>query len=315
MAANGISTLATKRERQDAKLALANADRAARNVVEPGRYADTTADATQLPTRYAVGDNNTNNVVDNPNSDGLLLGRPWNAAAGADANPGVLLDGSTMLYRDSALTGQADTTQMLIYYRVKRTGTMSTQFIWDYAGDPLGTNVQHYHYGHSSGFLFTRLADSTGTPIETMAESGAAANDDTYRNYLMSFDSTSGTQLSRLYVDDVLADTEALGLNDEVDFATGPSFFWGLLGRRRSGSNSGQWEGAISHFYMRTAGTLDLTVESNRRLFYDADGVPTDLSSAPSPIIQFTGNAAAWNAGTNEGTGGNFSVDGTFTDA
>ena len=77
MSANGISTLATKRERQDAKLALAESDRAARNVVEPGRYADVTADATQLPTRYAVGDNNTNNVVDNPNVGGLQQGRPW----------------------------------------------------------------------------------------------------------------------------------------------------------------------------------------------------------------------------------------------
>ena len=77
MAANGISTLATKRERQDAKLALANADRIARNGVEPGRYADVTADATQLPTRYAVGDNDTNNVDDNPNVGGLQQGRPW----------------------------------------------------------------------------------------------------------------------------------------------------------------------------------------------------------------------------------------------
>jgi hypothetical protein len=69
--------MATKRERQDAKLAQAGLDRAARNVIEPGRYANTTADATQLPTRYAVGDNNTNNVVDNPNVGGLLPGRPW----------------------------------------------------------------------------------------------------------------------------------------------------------------------------------------------------------------------------------------------
>ena len=67
----------TKRERQDAKLLQANADRAARNVIQPGRYADVTADATQLPTRYAVGDNNTNNVVDNPNTGGLKPGRPW----------------------------------------------------------------------------------------------------------------------------------------------------------------------------------------------------------------------------------------------
>jgi hypothetical protein len=67
----------TKRERQDAKLTQAGLDRTAQNVIEPGRYADVTADATQLPTRYAVGDNNTNNVVDNDNTGGLKQGRPW----------------------------------------------------------------------------------------------------------------------------------------------------------------------------------------------------------------------------------------------
>jgi len=77
MAANGISTLPFKRDRQDGKLLQAGLDREARNVIEPGRYTDVTADATQLPTRYAVGDNNTNNVVVNSNIGGLKQGRPW----------------------------------------------------------------------------------------------------------------------------------------------------------------------------------------------------------------------------------------------
>jgi len=72
MAANGISTLGTKQAKQEAKLTLANADRAARNVVEPGRYADVTADINQLPTKYA-GDT----VFDNANTGGLKIGRPW----------------------------------------------------------------------------------------------------------------------------------------------------------------------------------------------------------------------------------------------
>ena len=72
MAANGISTLATKQAKQEAKLTQANADRAARNVVEPGRYADVTADIDQLPTKY-VGDT----VFDNANTGGLKQGRPW----------------------------------------------------------------------------------------------------------------------------------------------------------------------------------------------------------------------------------------------
>jgi hypothetical protein len=73
MAANGISTLANKKLRQEAKLAQANADRAARNVVEPGRYTDTTADINQLPTKYDTD----NSLIDNANTGGLKLGRPW----------------------------------------------------------------------------------------------------------------------------------------------------------------------------------------------------------------------------------------------
>jgi len=73
MAANNISTLANKKLRQEAKLALANADRAARNVVEPGRYADTTADISQLPTKYDTD----NSLIDNANTGGLKPGRPW----------------------------------------------------------------------------------------------------------------------------------------------------------------------------------------------------------------------------------------------
>ena len=73
MAANGISTLANKQLRQVAKLTQANADRAARNVVEPGRYADTTADINQLPTKYDTD----NSLIDNPNTGGLKPGRPW----------------------------------------------------------------------------------------------------------------------------------------------------------------------------------------------------------------------------------------------
>ena len=76
MSANGIAQLALKRDRQDAKLALAEADRANRNTVDPGRYSDTTADATQLPTRYNASIN-TGDLVDNPNTGGLVEGRPW----------------------------------------------------------------------------------------------------------------------------------------------------------------------------------------------------------------------------------------------
>lgn len=66
MAANGISTLATKELRQKAKLDLAASNRAA--VGNPRA----TYDITQLPTQY-----NNNAIVNNPNVGGLVVGRPW----------------------------------------------------------------------------------------------------------------------------------------------------------------------------------------------------------------------------------------------
>ena len=68
MAANGISTLATKELRQKAKLDAAAIKRAA-----TGRRA--TYDITRLPTQY-----DNNGIIDNPNTGGLVQGRPWTAS-------------------------------------------------------------------------------------------------------------------------------------------------------------------------------------------------------------------------------------------
>lgn len=87
MAANGISTLATKEARQRAKLDLAAAKR------EADGNPRNTYDITELPTRYSG-----NAVVDNPNSEGLLLGRPW-------STDGVTLPVSMWLDPASAVSG------------------------------------------------------------------------------------------------------------------------------------------------------------------------------------------------------------------
>lgn len=71
MSINGIAHLPTKRERQNAKLALAATDRAADGNLRA------TYDESQLPTLYKAGDNDTRDVVNNPNPGGLVYGRPW----------------------------------------------------------------------------------------------------------------------------------------------------------------------------------------------------------------------------------------------
>jgi hypothetical protein len=66
MAANGISTLATKELRQKAKLDLAAAKRATDGNLRA------TYDIGLLPTQY-----NDDDIVNNPNAGGLVAGRPW----------------------------------------------------------------------------------------------------------------------------------------------------------------------------------------------------------------------------------------------
>ncbi len=84
MAANGISELATKELRQIAKLDIAQAKRQGKTVATDGTISgdvDATKpyyrsnnvyDVDSLPKKYS-----DNDIVDNANSEGLLLSRPW----------------------------------------------------------------------------------------------------------------------------------------------------------------------------------------------------------------------------------------------
>lgn len=63
---NKIGRLATKQAKQTAKLSLATLDRIASS------ESRTTLDTTELPTVYSG-----NNISDNANVGGLILGRPW----------------------------------------------------------------------------------------------------------------------------------------------------------------------------------------------------------------------------------------------
>jgi hypothetical protein len=64
--ANVIDRLATKELKQKAKLNLSELDRAAAGNPR------STYDITELPTQYSG-----NSIVDNPQPNGLILGRPW----------------------------------------------------------------------------------------------------------------------------------------------------------------------------------------------------------------------------------------------
>ena len=88
MSLNGISHRVLKRDRQDEKLAIAEAKRQGKTVADDGTISGSVdptkpyyrtrnnLDVTLLPTRYNAS-SNTGPLVDNPNTGGLQDGRPW----------------------------------------------------------------------------------------------------------------------------------------------------------------------------------------------------------------------------------------------
>lgn len=87
MSANGIAHLSTKELKQKAKLDIAKAKRQGKVVADDGTVTGSvdptklyyrsrnSYDITQLPTQY-----DDNGIIDNANSGGLTLGRPWISA-------------------------------------------------------------------------------------------------------------------------------------------------------------------------------------------------------------------------------------------
>jgi hypothetical protein len=82
-------------------------------------------------------------------------------------------------------------------------------------------------------------------------------------------------------------------------------------------SFGGLLDGKLSELYFTTQ-YIDFSQEANRLLFRDAFGNPTNLpaliaaGTVPNPAIYMRFNPASW--GTNSGTGGDFTVNGSISD-
>jgi hypothetical protein len=136
---NKIARLSTRELRQEAKLALAALDRAASSNTR-SEY-----DITELPTYYV---NDT--VTDNPNSTGLIEGRPWVSGS-------LSFDGSNYLSVAGGLGTAMGTGNFTWEAWVYPTSSSGYQAFMDTRTDPLGG-------GDTTGFYFG-TNDNTLTPI------------------------------------------------------------------------------------------------------------------------------------------------------
>ena len=158
MAANGISTLATKELKQVAKLDIAQAKREGRVVAVDGTITgavDSTKtyyrarnvyDLDRLPTHYSG-----NTLIDNPNPEGLLRARPW-TAYNITPTANIINEGGTLTVNIASLEILDGTT---VYWSVSNSGDFGTA---------LGTFVVN---NDSGSFTVTPTKDLSTEGTET----------------------------------------------------------------------------------------------------------------------------------------------------
>lgn len=153
MAANGISTLASKQARQEAKLNLAQTRRqAGGDTTSPAYRALNNYDIDLLPTKFSG-----NSVVDNANPDGLVAGRPWISV------PGIVTNG-LQLYLDPATysgSGTSWTDSSANAYNVTLVGAPAyntTHFTFDGSTEYFDTNQSLATEEFSVGMWFRTSA-------------------------------------------------------------------------------------------------------------------------------------------------------------
>jgi hypothetical protein len=212
---------------------------------------------------------------------------------------GVSFDGTTdYLSRSSDLTGNAD-------------GKTFTISAWGYraefGGDNIYYNTRFQLYGKVNGQFELYGLNPSGTMILEMIIGGVSDAPlmplNTWTHILISMDLTN-TLNRHVYVNDVLYGG-TIGYNsytnDNIDFTA------------TTHASGNSWDGRLSNLFLDYT-YRDLSIESNRRLFITADGKPAADQADLSPIL-YLPMIDADTAGTNLGTGGDFTQNGVLATA
>jgi hypothetical protein len=230
---------------------------------------------------------------------------------GAPQVKAVSFDGTNDHLARSSITGIADGPQGTLAFWIRQTGNLtSTNMIMD-----LGNFVTVFRIRDNDGSVPNRQklrisCLSSGSASRVNYISGTQLTVSNWIHVLCSWNTTTGA--SDYYFNDVgdtpVTDTITAG---DIDYTHADN----RIGFATSGS--ARLAADMAEFWFNTS-YLDLSVEANRRKFIRASGKPEFLGltgqrpTGSSPLIYLKGPASNW--GTNSGTGGNFTVTGTFTD-
>ena len=148
MAANGISTLPTKEERQIAKLELAQTKRQLTG--NPGR-ALKYYDLDLLPTKYSG-----NNVVNNTNDGGLVAGRPWKTT------PNILAGLWRSVYNNYWDTLETNDVAWFDSRTPESEGSVTDFTVADVMAEHISVQwLGYFQAPHTANYIFTIVSDDS----------------------------------------------------------------------------------------------------------------------------------------------------------
>jgi hypothetical protein len=212
---------------------------------------------------------------------------------------------SDYLYRGAGLAGAAD-------------GKVGTFSVWVrlVGGDGAKrgifsgqSNYVRFDRDNDSKFQFILIDTSPDYALVTKSSSTYTADPVAWIHVLGSWN--LATNISWMYINDVDEGNETVNVDALIDYTLTDWKVGGLAGA------GDRFFGDISELYFNISQYLDLSIEANRRKFISSTGHPVDLGPACSsptgtaPIVcmrtQFN------NAGLNDGTGGDFVINGAPT--
>ena len=238
------------------------------------------------------------------------------AAAAAFTCDAADFDGTNdWLNRGADFTGSADSSLGIFSGWVRIDGSDAT-----YMGIVRHVSGQ-CNIERTSGDKFeVELWDPTNmVNVVRMRSTTSYTTSTTWLHFLASWSTnfTAGNKLTHLYINDVddknlLVDSVS---GSDVDYTPTD---WAV--GARSAAGAGPFNGALAEIYFAPGQYLDFSVESNRRKFISATGKPVDLGAdgstptgtAPILYCRMADGAAASTFGTNLGSGGGMTINGTL---
>ena len=234
-----------------------------------------------------------------------LLGTNPVATGGASPEA-VSFDGvSDQLSRSSDLTGNADGKTFTFSAWVYQTGGNNNISMINL----LNSGTTNFEVYANDGYLYITGWNTAHSTQVIEARLDLRVPIKTWSHVLISADMTS-TSNRYVYVDDIDYSSTINWYsysNADINFTNNNPVIGSTY------ASAGYSKGRLAHLFLDYT-YRDLSIAANRRLFIDADGKPADGQADLSPILYLPMKDAD-TAGSNSGTGGDFTVNGILATA